>query len=147
MRTFLDGVVDLVAILEVPGARAGGLPAFIRHELVLDLAVLCIFRRRWIIGNGDAAANEVRELVALLDLLLIPFVRTQVRAPASLMVCPALPAPPPKMRSTASVMIKSCLRRMGLASQKISHCVGSGSWRNLEGDRRAPLGQSQFFPS
>ena len=72
--SLLEGVVDLVTVLEGPRALRGALPALIGHELVFSRAHLGVFRCGEIVGNGDASAGIVDQLVTLLDFLLVPFV-------------------------------------------------------------------------
>ena len=74
VRSLLEGVVNLVTVLEGPRALRGALPALIGHELVFPRAHLGVFQCGGIVGNGDASAGIVDQLVTLLDFLLVPFV-------------------------------------------------------------------------
>src|SRR5262245_5112285 len=72
---FLPGVGYRVSsLLELVGAGPAALIAPIGHVFVLSYAVLGVFRRGGIVGDGYASANVVDQLVSLFHFLLVPLV-------------------------------------------------------------------------
>jgi hypothetical protein len=74
MRTLLPGSSYAAFIYEVHGTAPGALPTAIGHVLIFSYTVVRGLLSGRIVGDVDASAGIVDQLVSFLRLLLVPLI-------------------------------------------------------------------------